>query len=289
MSLIGLLLVIETSVSSWHKGHSFLSLEKSLFLFKEGMSYNNATRKRGKRDVPIGEVALVTGSSRGLGRNIALRLADVVSAVAVHYKSSREKALEVVNAIEERGKKSAAFQADLIKQGEASRLIGRVEERFDRIDILINNFGPILVKPWMELTAKDWQFVLRSNLESAFFCLKAVLPGMKRRNWGRIINIGYSRAEQLVAFSSITPYAIAKTGLLILTRSVAASVASSGITVNMVSPGLMEGGVLPPSRSVPKGRLGRFEDVSEAVLFLVSEKAGYITGTNLVVAGGWKV
>lgn len=218
-----------------------------------------------------------------------MRMADVVSEVAVHYKRSREKALEVVKAIEERGKKSAAFQADLTKEREASRLIESVEERFGRIDILINNFGPILVKPWVELTAKDWQFILRGNLESAFFCLKAVLPGMKRRNWGRIINIGYSRAEQLVAFSSITPYAIAKTGLLILTRSVAASVASSGITVNMVSPGLMEGGVLPPSRSVQKGRLGRFDDISEAVLFLVSEKAGYITGTNLVVAGGWKI
>lgn len=241
------------------------------------------------RDVPIEKVALVTGSSRGLGRNTALRLADVVSAVAVHYKSSREKALEVVNAIEEKGKKSAAFQADLIKEREASRLIERVEDRFGKIDILINNFGPILVKPWVELTAKDWQFILRGNLESAFFCLKAVLPGMKRRNWGRIINIGYSRAEQLVAFSSITPYAIAKTGLLILTRSVAAAVASSGITVNMVSPGLMEGSVLPPSRSVPKGRLGRFEDISEAVLFLVSEKADFITGTNLIVAGGWKI
>lgn len=241
------------------------------------------------RDVPIEKVALVTGSSRGLGRNTALRLADVVSAVAVHYKSSRKKALEVVNAIEEKGKKSAAFQADLIKEREASRLIERVEDRFGKIDILINNFGPILVKPWVELTAKDWQFILRGNLESAFFCLKAVLPGMKRRNWGRIINIGYSRAEQLVAFSSITPYAIAKTGLLILTRSVAAAVASSGITVNMVSPGLMEGSVLPPSRSVPKGRLGRFEDISEAVLFLVSEKADFITGTNLIVAGGWKI
>lgn len=241
------------------------------------------------RDVPIEKVALVTGSSRGLGRNTALRLADVVSAVAVHYKSSRKKALEVVNAIEEKGEKSAAFQADLIKEREASRLIERVEDRFGKIDILINNFGPILVKPWVELTAKDWQFILRGNLESAFFCLKAVLPGMKRRNWGRIINIGYSRAEQLVAFSSITPYAIAKTGLLILTRSVAAAVASSGITVNMVSPGLMEGSVLPPSRSVPKGRLGRFEDISEAVLFLVSEKADFITGTNLIVAGGWKI
>ena len=242
-----------------------------------------------KRNAPIEKIALVTGSSRGLGRNIALRLAEVVDGVAVHYKKSRKRALEVVRAIREKGKKSSAFQADLMKEREASGLVKRVEDRFGRIDILINNFGPILVKPWQELTAIDWEYILRSNLESAFFCLKAALPGMKRRKWGRIINIGYSRAEQLVAYSSITPYAIAKTGLLILTRSVAASVASSGITVNMVSPGLMEEGVLPPSKSVPERRLGRFEDISEAVLFLVSEKASYITGINLIVAGGWKI
>ena len=240
-------------------------------------------------DTKTEKIALVTGSSRGLGKNIALKLAGVVDGVAVHYKSSRKRALEVVKAIGEKGKKSAAFQADLMKEKEASGLVKRVEEKFGKIDILINNFGPIVVKPWEELAARDWEYILRSNLESAFFCLKAALPGMKRRKWGRIINIGYSRAEQLVAYSSITPYAIAKTGLLILTRSVAASVASSGITVNMVSPGLMEEGVLPPSKSVPKKRLGRFGDISEAVLFLVSEKAGYITGTNLIVAGGWKI
>jgi 3-oxoacyl-[acyl-carrier protein] reductase len=124
---------------------------------------------------------------------------------------------------------------------------------------------------------------------SALWCLKAALPGMRKRKWGRVINLGYSRAEQLVAFSKITPYAIAKTGLLILTRTAAASEASSGITVNMVSPGLIEGGALPEAKNIPAARLGRFEDISNAVLFLVSEEAGFITGTNLVVAGGWKI
>jgi 3-oxoacyl-[acyl-carrier protein] reductase len=112
---------------------------------------------------------------------------------------------------------------------------------------------------------------------------------MRKKKWGRIINLGYSRAEQLVAFSRITPYAVAKTGLLTLTRTVAASEASFGITVNIVSPGLIEGGVLPEQKDVPRGRLAKFKDVSEAVLFLASEKADFITGTNLVVAGGWKI
>lgn len=235
------------------------------------------------------KVALVTGSSQGMGRDIALRLADVVSGVAVHYKRNRKEALEVVKAIKKKEKLSAAFRADLTKEMEATGLVRRIEEKFGRIDILINNFGPILVKSWEDLSSEDWDTILRSNLESAYFCLKAALPGMKRRKWGRIINMGYSRAEQLVAFSTITPYAIAKTGLLILTRTVADSVASLGITVNMVSPGLLKGSVLPEAKNVPVGRLATFSDISEAVLFLVSEEAGYITGTNLIVSGGWKI
>lgn len=242
-----------------------------------------------KRELMQDKIALVTGSSRGIGRDIALRLADIVSGVAVHYKSNRERANEVVREIKQKGKSSASFQADLTKEREASGLIKKVQEKFGKIDILVNNFGPLLVKPWERVTSKDWEYILRSNLESAFFCLKAALPGMRKRKWGRIINIGYSRAEQLVAFPTIMPYAVSKTGLLILTRTVAASVAFLGITVNMVSPGLIEGGILPSSKSVPIGRLGKFKDISEAILFLVSEKAGFITGTNLIVAGGWKI
>jgi len=234
-------------------------------------------------------IALVTGSSRGIGRDIALRLADICSGVAVHYLTNRQAAEKAVNRIKEKGKLSASFQADLTREKEAVSLVRNVEQEFGRIDILVNNFGPILVKPWEKVTSFEWESVIRSNLLSALFCTKAVLPGMRQREWGRIVNLGYSRAEQLAAFSTITPYAIAKTGLLILTRSVAASEASAGITVNMVSPGLMKGGILPESKDIPRGRLGKFKDVSHAVLFLVSEKADFITGTNLIVAGGWKI
>ncbi len=235
------------------------------------------------------KIALVTGSSRGIGQDIALNLADVSYGVAVHYKSNRKAAEEVARKIREKGKLGASFRADLTKEREATALVRKVEEKFGKIDILVNNFGPILVKSWEKVTSLEWDYILHSNLLSSLYCLKAVLPGMRKRKWGRIVNLGYSRAEQLVAFSTITPYAIAKTGLLILTRSVAASEASAGITVNMVSPGLMEGGILPESKSVPRGRLGKFEDVSSAVLFLVSEEADFIRGTNLIVAGGWKI
>lgn len=235
------------------------------------------------------KIALVTGSSQGIGKEIALRLADVVSGVVVHYKENRQAASGVAKKIREKGKLSASFWADLTREREALALIKKVEEKFGKVDILVNNFGPILVKSWDKVTPSEWDFILRANLSSALSCLRAVLPGMRKRKWGRIINLGYSRAEQLVAFPTITPYAIAKTGLLILTRTVAAAEASSGITVNMVSPGLIEGGVLPGDKSIPRGKLGKFKDVAEAVLFLISDKANFITGTNLIVAGGWKI
>jgi 3-oxoacyl-[acyl-carrier protein] reductase len=235
------------------------------------------------------KIALVTGSSQGIGKGIALRLADVVSGVVVHYKDDRKAADTVVKKIKERGKSSLSFRADLTKESEAIALIKRVEEKFKKVDILVNNFGPILIKPWEKVTSSEWDFILKGNLSSALSCLKAVLPGMRKRKWGRIINLGYSRAEQLVAFPTITPYAIAKTGLLILTRTAAATEASSGITVNMVSPGLIEGGILPGKKNIPQRKLGKLRDVVEAVLFLISEEANFITGTNLIVAGGWKI
>lgn len=234
-------------------------------------------------------VALVTGSSRGIGRDIVLKLAEKTDVVAVHYHSRRQEAESVVETIRNTGGEGAVFQADLTEEKEARSLIQEVIGEFGKIDILINNFGPILVKPWQEVTAAEWENIFRSNLLSALFCIREALPGMRKRKWGRIINLGYSRVEQLDSFQMITPYAAAKTGLLILTRSVAVSEASSGITVNMVSPGLMEDGVLPANTNIPAGRLGTFKDVSGAVQFLVSEKAGYITGTNVVVAGGWKL
>jgi len=235
------------------------------------------------------KIALVTGSSRGIGREIAVKVADVISGIAVHYMSDRAAAQEVVKKIRKRGKQAECFRADLTKERQASAMVRKVEEKLGKVDILVNNFGPILVKSWEKVTSSEWDFVLNGNLASALFCLKAVLPSMRKRKWGRIINLGYSRAEQLVAFSTITPYAIAKTGLLILTRTVSASESERGITVNMVSPGLIEGGILPKDKSISEKKLGKFENVADAVLFLISEQAGFITGANLIVAGGWKI
>jgi NAD(P)-dependent dehydrogenase (short-subunit alcohol dehydrogenase family) len=234
-------------------------------------------------------VVLVTGSSRGLGRDIALTLAGTAAGVAVHYRRNRDAAEETVRDIEKKGRAAVALAADLAVEEDAARLIRETEDRFGRLDILVNNYGPILEKGWAELDRADCDRILQANLYSAWSCMKAALPGMRRREWGRIINIGYSRVEQLAAFRKILPYAVAKTGLLLLTRSAAASEADANITVNMVSPGLLESGVRPKDPDIPAGRLGRFDDVAQAVRYLTSPEASYVTGNNLVVAGGWKL
>jgi 3-oxoacyl-[acyl-carrier protein] reductase len=234
-------------------------------------------------------IALVTGASRGLGRAIALRMADEVSGVAVHYFSRREEALELAAAIRDKGKLGAVFRADLTKKAQAVGLIKKVEEKFARIDVLVNNVGPFLVKPWDQLEVADWERAFRGNLLGSYFCMKAVLAGMRRRRWGRVINIGYSRVEQLRSFPTITPYAAAKTGLLLLTKTAAVSEVGNGITVNMLSPGLMKGGALPQARNLSEAQIGTYEDVAEAAAFLASDRAAAVTGANLIVAGAWKM
>jgi 3-oxoacyl-[acyl-carrier protein] reductase len=234
-------------------------------------------------------IALVTGAARGLGRAIALRLAEDVSGVAIHYFSRREEAQELANAIREKGKLAAVFRADLTKKAQAAGLVKKVEERFARIDVLVNNVGPFLVKPWDQLEVADWELALRGNLLGPYFCLKAALAGMRKRKWGRIVNIGYSRAEHLGAFPTITAYAVAKTGLLTLTKTAAVAEVGNGITVNMVSPGLLRGGVLPPARNLSEAQIGTFRDVAEAVAFCASDRAAAVTGANIVVAGTWKM
>jgi 3-oxoacyl-[acyl-carrier protein] reductase len=236
-----------------------------------------------------GRIALVTGSSRGIGRAIAVRLAAEAAGVAVHYKDNEQAADEVLEEIKKNGASARAFHADLTNESEARNLVRQVEEAFGRLDVLVNNFGPIIVKPWQELTTADWEFMYRSVFLSAFHCGQAALPGMRQRGWGRLVNIGYHRVEQLAAFTGIAAYAVAKTALLILTRSAAASELKAGITVNMVSPGLIEGGMMPAGGKIGPEFFGKKTDVAEAVAFLATEKAGHITGTNLVVAGSWKL
>ncbi len=235
------------------------------------------------------KIALVTGSSRGLGRAIAVRLAEDAAGVAVHYLSRHEAARKTASKVLKKGAQAAIFCADLTEERRSYALIRAVEREFGRLDILVNCLGPLSLKPWDRVSSREWTSTYRLNLLSALSCMRAALPGMRNRGFGRIINLGYGRVEQLGSFPNIAPYAAAKTGLLILTRTAAVSERSAGITVNMVSPGLIKGGRLPAGVRPAEASLGRLEDVAEAVAFLASDKAGRITGANLIVAGTWKM
>jgi len=238
-----------------------------------------------------GKVALITGATGSLGRTMALRLAERAGRIGVHYFHQRQEARATVRKLGEQGIESFAFKADLSSPAGAKKLIKMVEGKWARVDILVNNFGPLLEKPWEKTSVQDWLYLFQTNVLASFELIKAFVPGMKARKWGRIINIGFHRAGQIVAFPDILPYAAAKTSLLILTRTAAATLSRYGITVNMVSPGLIQGGQLPRlvRDSSSAVVMGRAEDVAEAVSFLASEEASAISGTNLIVAGTWKL
>ncbi len=236
-----------------------------------------------------GRVALVTGATGHLGQAVVKRLSQDGSILAIHYYQNEALARKLREQVESLGGKAAIFQADLTQESGSQKLIQEVINTFGRLDILVNMPGAIGNKPWDELNQSDWEGIFRSNLESSYFCLKKVLPSMRSRRWGRIINIGFHLVEHLGSFPGITPYAVAKTGLLILTRTAAVAEVANNITVNMVSPGLIEGGNLPAGSKLKPGQVGKAEDVGEAVAFLASEQARAITGVNLIVAGTWKM
>ncbi|MGQ9472336.1 MAG: SDR family oxidoreductase [Candidatus Aminicenantales bacterium] len=251
------------------------------------------TRVRKSNLKVAGRVALVTAATSLLGRATAVKVAPQVEAVAIHYHRLKKAANEIAEEIRKQGRQAKIFGADLSLPGEPTTLIRQVERIFGRVDILVNNFGPFLEHPWKETTAEEWLNLYRDNVGVALELIKAVLPGMRSRGWGRIINFGFHRAGQMTAFPRILAYAAAKTALLLLTRTAAQSEAPFGITVNMVSPGLVEGGKLPHSlkKEGAEGAKvsGKPADVAEAVAFLASDKAAAITGVNLIVAGTWKM
>lgn len=235
------------------------------------------------------KVVLINGSTGHLGPAVARRLGRDFDRLALHFFQNREMAEQLKKEIGWPEKQVEIFQADLGSEEAAATLIRQVQNHFGRLDVLVNLPGAIRTKPWDQLDRSDWEDIFRSNLESSYFCLKQALPSMRERKWGRIINIGFHLVEHLSSFPGVMPYAVAKTGLLILTRTVAVAEVENNITVNMVSPGLIEGGEIPPSLKVKHGQLGRPEDVAEAIAFLASDRAAGITGTNLVVAGTWKM
>ncbi len=239
-----------------------------------------------------GKTALVTGGSRGLGREVAIFLGKMGVNVAVNYLQDEIAARNVVSEIE-KNTKAAAIQADVREWEQVEKLANQVFSRFGSIDILINNVGDFVESSLLEMDIKEWHNMMDSNLHSAFYCSKAVVPVMQKGKFGRIVNIALANANRVHAYHTVAAYAIAKTGVLILTKSLAVEVAALGITVNAISPGLMDNNSLSQNKinallpKIPLGKLGTGKDIAGAIGYLLSDEAAYITGTEIIVSGGW--
>lgn len=240
-----------------------------------------------------GKVAIVTGSSRGIGAGIARVFAAQGAKVVINHRNSPDHAAEVVAAIKDKGGEATVIQADVGQSQQAQQLIKQTIDTYGQIDILVNNAGTTRDMVIMMMKDEDWDLVLRTNLSSTYYCCKAVVRPMMKKRSGRIINI--TSVVGLAGQSGQTNYAASKAGIIGFTKSLAKEVGSRNITVNAVAPGFVPTAltnVLPEEMmqaavaNTPLGRLGTIEDVAYAALFLASDEAAFITGHVLTVDGG---
>jgi 3-oxoacyl-[acyl-carrier protein] reductase len=240
-----------------------------------------------------GKVALVTGGSRGIGRAIAMRLADLGAKIAINYVSKPDAAQEVVDAIVGNGGEGRLYKFDVADSLAVNESIGQIIEDFGRLDILVNNAGITRDGLLMKMKEESWDQVLDTNLKGAFNCIKAVNRPMMKQRWGRIVNV--SSVIGFLGNAGQVNYAAAKAGLTGLTRSVARELASRNITVNGVAPGYIDTDMTRDLADdvkdkilgeIPMRAMGSVADVAGAVAYLVSDDARYITGQFIHVNGG---
>ncbi|MCR5758278.1 MAG: 3-oxoacyl-[acyl-carrier-protein] reductase [Selenomonas sp.] len=240
-----------------------------------------------------GKVALVTGASRGIGRAIALKLAAEGAKVAINYAGNTAKAEEVKAEIEKNGGKAILVQADVADAAAVETMVNTVVEQFGQIDILVNNAGITRDGLLMRMKDEDFDAVINTNLKGVFYCTKLVSKLMMKKRSGRIINM--ASVVGLMGNAGQTNYAAAKAGVIGFSKSVAKELAARGITVNMVAPGFIDTDMTAAMTDkakemtltgIPLNRMGTPEDVANAVAFLVSDNASYITGQVINVDGG---
>jgi NAD(P)-dependent dehydrogenase (short-subunit alcohol dehydrogenase family) len=242
-----------------------------------------------------GKVALITGASKGLGRAMAVALGGAGAQVAL-VSRNLEQLAETEKAVRAAGGSAETFQADVTSEAQVLRLQKDVAARFGAIQILINNAGINIRKSVTEFTLVEWNQVLETNLTGAFLLCRAFVPSMKGQGYGRIINLTSIMSH--VAIAGRTAYAASKTGLLGFTRALALELASEKITVNGISPGPVATELNAPIlqnpelnaqfiSKIPLARWGQVEEVGKLALYLCSEEAGFITGTDILIDGGW--
>jgi NAD(P)-dependent dehydrogenase (short-subunit alcohol dehydrogenase family) len=233
--------------------------------------------------------ALVTGSAKRLGRAIALRLAAAGHHVWIHYLTSKREAEATLAAVEAAGGAGSLIRGDVARASDRIAMAGRIARESGRLDVLVNNVGIYRTGDLLSYPLADFDATLQANLTGPFHLVQLLLP-LFPGSGGSIVNIGYAGIENLTASAHNTAYLASKSGLYVLTKSLAQALGPRGIRVNMVSPGILDNSVELPRRPrdhVPLGRLGTVEDVCDAVDFLVGKRASYVTGVNLDVAGGY--
>lgn len=240
-----------------------------------------------------GRVALVTGGGRGIGKAIAVRLARAGAKVAISYQVNDAAASRTAELVREAGAECETFKGDVASAEDVGALMKGVGEVFGPVEILVNNAGMRQDNLLLRMKDNEFDEVLATNLKGAYLCTRAVLRGMVRARWGRIVNI--SSVVGLVGNAGQANYAASKAGMIGFTKSVAREVANRGITVNAVAPGYVEteltGGLLENVKEqilgqIPAGRFGEPEEIAEVVAFLAGAGAAYVTGQTLAVDGG---
>ena len=233
-----------------------------------------------------GRVALVTGASRGIGAAIALAFAEAGAAVAVNYRERADEAEAVVAKIRDIGGRAVAIAADVSQAAAVAKMVDLAGSALGAIDILVNNAGLAIVRGIDDLTESDFDATIAVNLKSAFLCTQAVVPAMRAKKWGRIVNISSGAARGAGAIG--VHYNASKAGMEGLTRGYAARLVKEGITVNAVAPSLIETDMMRGrsdlARNIPLGRLGHPEEVAQAVLMVIGND--YMTGQTIILNGG---
>jgi NAD(P)-dependent dehydrogenase (short-subunit alcohol dehydrogenase family) len=234
-----------------------------------------------------GRTALVTGSARGLGRELLLACARRGARVAVHYRTSGDAAESVADAAREAGAPAArTVQGDVTDPEAVDALFDSVEDEIGTVDTLLNNVGAFAPSHWADLDFEQWRGVFETNVDATYLCTRRALPAMRESGYGRIVNVGYASSEKGLVSPKNFPYFAAKAAVIMFTRMVAADTQADGVTVNAVSPYVIENSAEFPEE-LPRGRPAAFADVVRVALFFLDPENDYVSGENVEVDGGW--